>query len=74
MRQRFTNLFKSDDHDLFAESALRRFWSLVNPPPPALSQTGLGAVPPPTKRFEVREARVIDLARWVRGRAGTERR
>jgi hypothetical protein len=54
MRQRFTNLFKKDDQDRFAESALRRFWT--------------------TTRHQVLEARVVDLAQWVRGRTGAERR
>jgi hypothetical protein len=55
-------MFKSDERDAFAESALRRFWSLVNPLPPAIPQT----------RLDHREARVVDLAQWVRRRARAE--
>ena len=59
MRQRFINMFKSDEKDVFSESALRRFWALVNP---AVAQSHPKSVSAPTQ--------VIDLAQWVRGRAG----
>jgi hypothetical protein len=56
MRQRLVGLLEDDERDVFAEAALRGFWSLGMP---------LQAAHAPKRPAETR---VIDLAGWARAR------